>query len=103
MNNSSQAPKGGMTSQINGQWYDGGEFMPVHGLFCGKKGAKRLVKWEKAEKQGNAKNLGGSKLYEVTEYVGGGISNILGYAIADTHKQAEAAFTAKTKTYAKEI
>lgn len=31
-----KAPAGGMASQVNGQWYEGGEFMPVHGLFCGK-------------------------------------------------------------------
>lgn len=33
---SNKAPQGGMTSAVNGQWYEGGEFMPIHGQFCGK-------------------------------------------------------------------
>ncbi len=31
-----KAPVGGMVSVVNGQRYEGGEFMPVTGLFCGK-------------------------------------------------------------------
>jgi hypothetical protein len=31
-----RAPKGGVTSQVNGWWYEGGQFTPDHGLFCGK-------------------------------------------------------------------
>lgn len=29
------APAGGHVSPVNGQLYDGGQFMPDHGLFCG--------------------------------------------------------------------
>lgn len=32
----SKAPAGGMTSAVNGQRYEGGEFMPDHGKFCGR-------------------------------------------------------------------
>jgi hypothetical protein len=46
--NATKAPKGGIVSQVNGQFYPGGEFVPDHGLFCGKKGAKRTAKREKA-------------------------------------------------------
>ena len=35
MNISSKAPVGGMVSNVNGQFYTGGEFMPVTGEFCG--------------------------------------------------------------------
>ena len=31
-----KAPKGGQVSVVNGQFYEGGEFMPDHGRFCGK-------------------------------------------------------------------
>lgn len=30
-----QAPAGGHVSPVNGQFYEGGQFMPDHGLFCG--------------------------------------------------------------------
>jgi hypothetical protein len=33
--NASKAPAGGMTSKVNGQFYEGGEFMPVTGEYCG--------------------------------------------------------------------
>lgn len=33
--NAAKAPAGGMTSRVNGQWYEGGEFMPVTGEYCG--------------------------------------------------------------------
>ena len=92
-----------MTSKVNGQFYDGGEFMPVSGLFCGKSGAKRAVKWQKATQANKTKDLGGDKMFEVTEYIGGGVFQILGYAIANTHAEAEAAFIGKSKTYAKKV
>jgi hypothetical protein len=100
MTTATHAPSGGLVSNINGQFYNGGEFMPLSGLFCGKKGEKRLAKWEKAVKQNKAKDLGGSKLFELCEYAGNGAWEILGYAIADDKNDAIAAFTAKTKIYA---
>jgi hypothetical protein len=30
-----QAPAGGAVSRVNGERYEGGEFMPEHGLYCG--------------------------------------------------------------------
>lgn len=30
-----KAPKGGMVSAVNGQFYEGGEFLPDHGRCCG--------------------------------------------------------------------
>lgn len=36
MNATNKAPAGGMTSVVNGSFYNGGEFMPDHGKFCGK-------------------------------------------------------------------
>lgn len=35
-----RAPKGGATSPVNGRWYEGGWFMPVHGKSVKKKGEK---------------------------------------------------------------
>lgn len=98
-----QAPAGGMTSKVNGQWYEGGEFMPVHGLFCGKSGAKRAAKWEQAKTSGIAVDLGGSQMYEVREYAGNGVWVVRGVAIADGETSAASAFVAKTKLYAKKI
>ena len=37
------APAGGHVSPVNGQWYDGGQFMPDHGLFCGLSPRKQLA------------------------------------------------------------
>jgi hypothetical protein len=31
-----KAPAGGLVSRVNGQFYEGGEFMPDHGKCCGK-------------------------------------------------------------------
>jgi hypothetical protein len=31
-----KAPAGGMTSAVNGNWYEGGQFTPDHGKCCGK-------------------------------------------------------------------
>ena len=31
-----KAPVGGIVSHVNGQFYDGGQFLPDHGKFCGK-------------------------------------------------------------------
>lgn len=31
-----KAPKGGIISTVNGEFYAGGEFLPDHGKFCGK-------------------------------------------------------------------
>ena len=43
-----KAPKGGLVSKVNGQFYNGGEFTPEHGLYCGLGKAK--VKNEVVEK-----------------------------------------------------
>jgi hypothetical protein len=40
-----RAPTGGITSAVNGQFYEGGQFSPEHGLFCGK-GKNRVTKAE---------------------------------------------------------
>ena len=99
-----QAPKGGMTSQVNGQWYEGGEFMPEHGLFCGKKGEVRRKKVEKAKVTGKLIDLGGSKLFEVFQQEQGKswVSYIVATVIADSHKQAEIAVN-KERVWSKEI
>lgn len=41
----SKAPTGGTTSPINGQFYDGGQFIPDHGAYCGK-GKNRVTREE---------------------------------------------------------
>jgi hypothetical protein len=38
-----KAPTGGMTSAVNGQFYEGGEFMPDHGHYCGR-GKNRVTR-----------------------------------------------------------
>lgn len=46
----SHAPKGGMVSNVNGKFYEGGEFMPVHGKSeqsAGEKGKKKPAKAQK--------------------------------------------------------
>lgn len=37
-----KAPKGGIVSAVNGQFYEGGEFLPDHGKFCGR-GRNRIA------------------------------------------------------------
>lgn len=101
--NIAKAPAGGMTSKVNGQRYEGGEFMPVTGLFCGKSGQKRQLKWDKAVSQKKAIYLGGSKMFEIAKFVSSGVWQIVGYVIADDHKQAEAAFFNGVKLYAKQV
>lgn len=85
-----KAPAGGLVSPVNGQFYNGGEFIPDTGLFCGKKGAKRREKVEKATARGRYFDLGGSRLFEVLRYAGNGVHDVLGIALADTHNAAEA-------------
>ncbi|HVL13590.1 MAG TPA: hypothetical protein VM529_13565 [Gemmata sp.] len=41
MNANFKAPAGGLVSAVNGQFYEGGQFVPEHGLYCGRSGAKR--------------------------------------------------------------
>jgi hypothetical protein len=41
MNVIMKAPAGGIVSRVNGQFYNGGEFIPDTGVYCGKSGAKR--------------------------------------------------------------
>lgn len=88
-----KAPKGGLTSAVNGQFYDGGEFMPEHGLFCGKRGATRAKKVEKAKLTGKFVNLGGAKLFEVfqRDEKQSHVSYLVATVVADTHGQAKAA------------
>jgi len=40
-----KAPAGGLVSKVNGQFYEGGEFMPDHGRACGRaKSVKAVAK-----------------------------------------------------------
>jgi hypothetical protein len=36
MQAANKAPQGGLVSPVNGQFYAGGEFMPITGEYCGK-------------------------------------------------------------------
>jgi len=98
-----KAPTGGATSIVNGARYEGGQFMPLTGLFCGKKGERRKQKWEKAVAAKKAKDLGGSKLFVVREYVGGGVWDNICLAIADSEKQIRAAMETTKRLYATEV
>lgn len=40
-----KAPAGGIVSHVNGQFYEGGQFTPDHGLLCGK-GRNKVTKAE---------------------------------------------------------
>ena len=78
--------------------------MPLHGLFCGAAGARRLAKWTRAQSLGRAINLGGAAMYEVYEPEGGGVANLRGCVLANSHAEAESAFPArKAKLYAKQV
>ena len=98
-----QAPTGGAISIVNGARYEGGQFMPLTGLFCGKKGQKRQQKWEKAVAIGKAKDLGGSKMFQVREYVGGGVWDNVCLVIADSEKQIRATMETTKRLYATEV
>lgn len=100
-----KAPKGGLTSRVNGQRYEGGEFMPEHGLFCGKKGAARKTKWEKAATLGRTVDLGGAKMFEVYErdLKASHVSYVCGMVICDTERQAREAFGGACNLWAQQI
>jgi hypothetical protein len=84
-----KAPKGGLVSRVNGQFYEGGEFIPDHGLFCGKKGAVRRKKVDAATARGRYYDLGGSSLFEILKQDGGSWLN-LGIALADSNLAVQA-------------
>ena len=41
MTATNKAPAGGITSAVNGVRYEGGQFTPETGIYCGRSGAKR--------------------------------------------------------------
>jgi hypothetical protein len=88
-----RAPSGGTISIINDKHYVGGQFVPEHGLFCGKGGAKRKLLWDRTA-EGMKVYLGGTKMYELVVHRGGGEWMTLGLAIAESGEQAAAAFQA---------
>ena len=57
-----KAPKGGITSEVNGQWYNGGEFTPDTGLYCGR-GKNRVTAARFAEVAAHMTKLGYSLRY----------------------------------------
>jgi hypothetical protein len=68
-----KAPKGGIVSPVNGQFYEGGEFVPDHGLFCGKKGARRAERRAKSIALGRYVELvdpatPGARMFEARTY-----------------------------------
>jgi hypothetical protein len=89
-----RAPAGGTISIINDKHYDGGQFLPEHGLFCGKKGAKRQALWNSVA-EGMKADLGGDKMFEVMKYCGGGEWQRVGVAIAADAETASNAFQGK--------
>lgn len=88
-----RAPAGGTISIINDQHYVGGQFLPEHGLFCGKGGSKRKSLWDRTS-EGMKVDLGGSGMYELVVCGGGGEWTTVGLAIAESGEQAAAAFQA---------
>lgn len=88
-----RAPAGGTISIINDKHYEGGQFVPEHGLFCGRAGAKRKAIWDRAS-AGMKADLGGSNLFELAVHHAGGEWVTVGFAIADNREQAAAAFQA---------
>lgn len=89
-----QAPKGGLVSPVNGQFYEGGQFMPVHGLFSGKKGMKRKKIWDEYDRRNCAIDLGGTKMFECMVQTGN-VWDIIGVCCADSEKDARSAFEGK--------
>lgn len=89
-----RAAAGGTISIINDKHYVGGQFLPEHGLFCGKAGAKRKALWDRACTK---VDLGGTALYEVEYNYSPGRWTLLGLAIASSREQAAAAFQGTRK------
>lgn len=52
-----KAPKGGITSMVNGQYYEGGQFTPDHGKYCGK-GKNNVTEFEFDEFASKAREKG---------------------------------------------
>jgi hypothetical protein len=89
-----RAPAGGTISIINDKHYEGGQFLPEHGLFCGKKGAKRQALWNSVAEDMKV-DLGGDKMFEVMKHCGGGEWQRVGVAIAADAEAARNAFQGK--------
>lgn len=60
---STKAPKGGIVSPVNGQFYEGGEFTPDHGKFCGK-GRNAITKARHDEIFARAQSQGWTFVYD---------------------------------------
>ena len=94
-----QAPVGGHVSIVNGQFYKGGQFVPDHGLFCGKAGKKRQQIWNKWPESSRV-DAGGQDLYEIQVREFSAVELIreysVGMATGNNADEALAAFCEKT-------
>lgn len=89
MNAPNKAPTGGITSPVNGQRYEGGQFTPYHGLYCGKIGAKRRNRAEAASRRGRLWELGSTTMFELFTGGSGGTWDVLGIIVADDEQSAD--------------
>ena len=92
-----QAPAGGCVSEVNRQEYKGGQFVPVHGVFCGAAGKKRKQVWDRFPEHLRIDH-GGRKLYEVycRSFVSGTARNsTIGVVLANSGKEAVEAVQAR--------
>jgi hypothetical protein len=105
-----KAPAGGMVSGVNGQFYNGGEFVPDTGLYCGKTGAKRAAKRDRAITLGRyievvGPESVGAKFFEVSQSEAG-VSHIhyaIGIVVARNNVEAQNAFPGKLRLTTKQI
>lgn len=85
----SKAPAGGIVSAVNGQFYAGGEFTPLHGLYCGKIGAKRKKAVEKFAAVNRVfGDESAGRVFTVSVWDRGSWLAV-GVAFATSHKEAE--------------
>ncbi len=107
-----RAPKGGITAQINGQRYEGGEFLPEHGLFCGKAGAKRAKRRDQAKARGRyvemvSPEAVGAAMFQVYERdadpIRCHVSYAVGVVVALTEAEARTAFGGRPRLWAEKV
>jgi hypothetical protein len=94
-----RAPVNGICSEVNRQEYKGGQFLPIHGVFCGQKGKTRQRVWSRYPEYMRI-DAGGRKVYEVmNKWFIGGKEHRTTVAVVLANNGDEAVEAVKAKGY----
>lgn len=103
-----QAPAGGAISPVNRQFYEGGQFMPDTGLFCGiKKKARRFARVDQNWASITVRRAFGNRVgfFCVARYASSKYEKYLNSKPFDSHEEAvefaEEVIRLRSETYSK--